>query len=234
MIKRIVKKVFNSVGLDIVRLSKTPKDTLLGLRNLPIKTIIDIGANRGQFARYISTIFPDAHLYCFEPLPEPFNELSQWAEKQNGKVSAFNVALGDREEKLTMYSHTDHSPSSSFLKTTRLCEKYYPQTKKQIPIELNITTLDKWQENHKIPLEPEILIKMDVQGYEDRVIRGGMDLFDKAKACILEVNLDHLYEDQATFNNISLLFQDLDYHYAGNINQTYADDVILLISMQHS
>ena len=46
-LKQIVKKVFNVIGLDIIRLSKSSVHSLLGLRNLPIKTIIDVGANTG-------------------------------------------------------------------------------------------------------------------------------------------------------------------------------------------
>ena len=36
--------------------------------------------------------------------------------------------------------------------------------------------------------------------------------------------MDELYEGQATFKDIVLLLQDLGYSYAGNLNQTYADD----------
>jgi len=224
--KRLIKKVFNLVGIDIVRISKSsPKYSLLGLRNLPIKTIIDIGANKGQFARGMLNVFPEAQIYCFEPLPEPFKELSQWAEGQrNGKVTIFNLALGDMEETSEMFSHIEHNPSSSFLKTTKLCERFYPFTQKQTSIPVKLTSLDNWIKSLPNPLTPEILIKCDVQGYEDRVIRGGMETFSNAKACILEVNLDQLYENQATFKDISLLLYELGYYYAGNLEQIYTDD----------
>lgn len=69
IIKQLVKKTFNLAGLDIRKLSNNPEFNLLGLRNLSIKTIIDVGANEGQFARKILRFFPDADIYCFEPLP---------------------------------------------------------------------------------------------------------------------------------------------------------------------
>lgn len=65
---------------------------------------------------------------------------------------------------------------------------------------------------------------MDVQGYEDRVIKGGNETFNKAKACILEICLDRLYESQATFNELVALLSNFGFRYAGNLNQTYADD----------
>jgi len=222
--KQLIKKAFNEFGLDIVRMSKSPTHSLLGSKNSPIRTIIDVGANKGQFARYISTLLPEAHILCLEPLLEPFKELKKWAEKRDGKVTAFNVPLGDTEGTLEMFSHIEHSPSSSFLRTTQICESLYPFTQKQASIPVKLTTLDKWIKSLPNPPAPEILIKLDVQGYEDRVIRGGQETFSVAKACILEVCLDQLYEEQATFKDVLLLLDNLGYHYAGNLKQTYTDD----------
>jgi FkbM family methyltransferase len=223
VLKRLIKKAFNYVGVDIIRMHNSPEQTLIGLLNYPIRSIIDVGANKGQFARYISNLFPGAHIYCFEPLPEPFKKLNQWAEKRKEKVKAFNIALGDREGMIEMFVHVEHSPSSSFLKTSKICERLYPFAKKQISIPVKMTTLDNCIKRLNYTT-PEILIKLDVQGYEDKVIKGGQETFNIAKACILEVSLDELYEDQATFKDISLLLYGSGYYYAGNLNQTYAPD----------
>src|SRR5437867_4351128 len=110
--KHLLKKALNLFGSDIVRIHQNPKHTLLGLKQFPIRSIIDVGANEGQFARAISKFFPNAHLYCLEPLPDPFKKLSEWAGSQNGKVKVFNVALGDSEGTVEMLSHLEHSPSS--------------------------------------------------------------------------------------------------------------------------
>ena len=80
-IKRFTRKIFNLAGLHVVRMNKNPKHSLLGLRHLPIKTIIDIGANEGQFAKFISPFFPGAYIFCFEPLQEPYEQLTEWAER---------------------------------------------------------------------------------------------------------------------------------------------------------
>jgi len=222
--KKIIKKAFNQIGLDIIRISKSPKQSLLGLRHLPIKTIIDVGANTGQFARMILNVFPEAHLYSFEPLIEPFKQLKKWAGQQNGKATVYNVALGDKEGEVKMISHLDYSPSSSFLKATETCKRFYPFTKRQATTMVKLTTLDKAIAGMSKPPTPDILIKADVQGYEDRVIIGGAETFREAKACILEVCLDKLYENQAAFKDILFLLDELGYHYAGNLDQAYADN----------
>jgi FkbM family methyltransferase len=224
LLQQLTKKVFNLMGVDIIRLPKSPRYSLLGLRHLPIRSIIDVEANTGQFAREIITVFPQAHIYCFEPLTEPYEELRKWAEKQDGRVTVFNVALGDKVGNVEMLKHLEHSPSSSFLKTTDLCHSLFPHTQRQSSVLTRMTTLDEWLKTLPNSLTPEILIKLDVQGYEDRVIRGGRETFNLTRACILEVNLDKLYEGQAEFNEIIELLYALGLEYAGNLDQIYADD----------
>lgn len=224
VIKRLVRKLFTLIGFDLIRISRSPGHTFLGLKKLSIHTIIDIGANEGQFAQKMLKWFPQATIYSFEPLPGPFNELRKWAEGQNGKVKAFRLAIGDWEGHTEIYHHLEHSPSSSLLKSTDICGTFYPFTKKQTLISVRSTTLDKVMAGFAKYLIPDILIKVDVQGYEDRVIKGGTETLHKAKACILEVSLDQLYEKQASFADILILLSDLGFHYVGNLEQTCADD----------
>jgi len=219
----LIRRTFHLAGFDIIRFSRKKRISFLGLRDFPIKTIIDVGANAGQFARMISKAFPLANLYCFEPLPDAYKKLSEWANTQDKRVKVFNNALGESHGSTRMFYHSHYSLSSSLLKTTETCENLYPFTEKQNPISVELTTLDKVISGLSEPLTPEILIKLDVQGYEDRVIRGGPETFRKAKACILEVCLEQLYENQASFKDLFLLLNDLGYVYRGNLNQAYSD-----------
>ncbi|NQU82934.1 MAG: FkbM family methyltransferase [Parcubacteria group bacterium] len=227
LIKKIKKgkKIFNLIGLDIIKIAKSPKYSFLGLKNLPIKTIIDVGANKGQFAKRAADIFPDAHIYSFEPVPRAYKILDEWIKQAKEKrFTAYNLALGENEGTVEMFDHIGHSSSSSFLKTTKVSESMYPFTKKQESIPVKLTTLDNWSKNLHSQLPNDILIKLDVQGYEDRVIKGGSETFNMAKTCILEVCLDKLYENQATFKQLSDLLYNLGYRYAGNLEQSYAED----------
>ena len=220
-VKKMVLKALSNIGFDITRRSS---DSLLGLRSRPIHSIIDVGANTGQFAKVISNIFPLAYMYCFEPLPDPFEKLSKWAEHRQGRVTVFNVALGDTDGEARMLVHLDHTPSSSLLETTGLSKKLYPFTRKQAVLTVKITTLDKAMANVTNPINPDILVKIDVQGYEDRVIRGGVETLLKSRACILEICLEPLYEDQVSFYEIVSLLYKFGYHYGGNLDQVYSKD----------
>ena len=98
----------------------------------------------------------------------------------------------------------------------------FPVTKNQERVTVKLLTLDHALQNAK--LEDNVLIKLDVQGYEDRVLEGGKEVFGKAVACILEISLDNLYEGQADFRELCARLDQMNYRYAGNLNQIYAED----------
>jgi FkbM family methyltransferase len=225
LIDVLIKKAFQVVGLKVMYLTRTLEHTLLGLRHLPIRSVIGVGANSGQFARKIAPVFPEARIYSFEPLSEPFQELERWAHRQPpGRVTAFNVALGDTEGTVEILQCVDFNASSSLLESTDTQKTLYPFTANQVRTPVTLKTLDRYLEDGSILLVPDLLIKMDVQGYEDRVIRGGRAAFRQARACVLEVGLDPLYEGQAGFQELLLLLGELGFRYAGNLEQFCADD----------
>lgn len=224
VIKKFIKSIFQSVGIDIIRRKNSPQETLLGLREAQFSTIIDVGANNGQFASYVRKLFPRATIYCFEPLPESFLILDEWSKKQQEMVIPFNVAIGDKDGDVEMFLHEEHAASSSLLATTSLAEEYYPFTKGQQRVCVRQMTLDNALSEVQANLSSEILIKLDVQGYEDRVISGGSNIFSRATACILEVSLDNLYEGQACFKELLIMLDKLGYRYVGNLEQIYGED----------
>lgn len=114
-IRRCSDNFFNFVGN---LLTPSWDGRLLGIRQLNIQTIIDIGANKGQFAKKMRRYFPQAQIFAFEPLPLPYQQLQQWGDRQQNRVRTFNLALGDRVDELEINSHVLFTASSSLLPTT--------------------------------------------------------------------------------------------------------------------
>lgn len=223
-LKSLVRRALGAMGYKITCLMQSPGETLVGLRALPIRTVVDVGANLGQFARVVSTIYPRATTYSFEPQPSVYRRLASWAETTGGKVIPFQVALGDQEGTLDFIVHVEHDPSSSFLQSTRVLEEAYPATVAHASARVAVTTLDSLVRAGRVKLEADTLVKLDVQGYEDRVIAGARATLSKARAVISEVNLDELYKGQATFEGIVRSLADLGFHYAGNLDQVAGTD----------
>ncbi|MCA9669798.1 MAG: FkbM family methyltransferase [Myxococcales bacterium] len=217
----MMKVAISRLGFSVARRPYSRVEGFFGLKSLEVNTVLDIGANRGQFARIILTVFPEAQLYCFEPLPQVFEQLQQWAGEQ-ARVQAMNVALGDECGSVDMFMHSNFTPSSSLLATTRALEETYPQVKEHRPQPVELRRLDDIAS--ELALVPPILAKLDVQGYEDRVIRGGLETLERCAACIVETSIEGFYENQASFHDIYLLLSEAGFQYAGNLEQTYGAD----------
>lgn len=224
LIKDLVKSAFRSVGADVMRVKNSPAITWLGLRAAGIQTIIDVGANTGQFGRLVSKYFPSANMFCFEPQPGPFEELKRWAASQGERVRAFNLGLAEISGQRSFHVHTEYSPSSSFLETTPINEGFYPHMRRQGHIVVPIKTLDEALSDYLGAIRTPVLLKLDVQGYEYHVLSGAAAVLKKACACLLEINLDDLYKGQADFRDLVNLFYSAGYRYAGNMDQFYAAD----------
>lgn len=227
MLNWTIKKAFNCVGLEVRRAWQNPRSNLLGLRSLGIRTVLDVGANEGQFAKYIIKALPNlVSVYSFEPLPGVFASLQSWAESAVRKVTVipFNVGLGEDNEQLEMFEHVEITGHSSILSTNARSHELYPQTRSQKRVQVSIVRLDDFLEAHPIKSPPEILLKMDVQGYENRVLRGAPRLLAQARACLTEVNFDPLYESQASFEELAGILKRAGYRYAGCYCQGFASD----------
>lgn len=222
-----VGRALGAVGWEVRRRTRNPEYSLLGLGQLDIRTIIDVGANSGQFARGYLPRFPRARVVAFEPIPAAFQQLSAWAASEP-RVTPLNLAIGDRDGEVEMFEHTEHNFSSSLLPTTETSERMWPALVKQARVAVKMTTLDRALEGR--PLDPAILVKLDVQGYEDRVIRGGAATLRRATAAIVEVSLDPLYDGQASFGDLLAALEALGLRYAGSLEQElYRDGHVVYI-----
>ncbi len=190
-----------------------PESRLDWLKNLRIRTVLDIGANTGQFAAKIRSILPDAFIYSFEPLRDAYASLLS-EMRQEPDFKAFNFALGDKDAK-TLIHRSAYSPSSSLLPMLELHRAAWPHTDQVGTEEIEVRKLD----NLDLDLEPGLLVKIDVQGFEDRVIAGGRATVGAAACVITEVSFQMLYGGQLLFDDIYHVLREMGFEYGGNWEQ---------------
>ena len=211
--KKLVKKIFAAAGADIRRIH--PEDNnYKWLEKYTIKTVIDIGANTGQFAAQIHEILPNADIFSFEPLADCFEKLLE-NMKSAANFKAFNLALGDKEDHDEIY-RSEFSPSSSFLRMGDTHKNIYPHTCNSTAEKVTIIKLDTAL--HAIELKDNLLVKIDVQGYEDKVIAGGIDTISRANVIITEVSFEELYKGQPLFSTIYDMLVKIGFEYKGNLD----------------
>lgn len=185
------------------------------LHSLGIATVLDIGANVGQFCQMAHELWPQARIYSFEPLQDCFEELkARMAGASN--VTALNIGLGEeRGEK--SFERNAFRASSSFLKMTLLHKSSYPKTGRSQTTTVKIERLD--DKAKELELVEPLFIKIDVQGYEDRVLLGGEQTVRRAKVLLLETSFQQLYEGQLLFDDVQRLLLKWGFRYAGAIAQ---------------
>lgn len=185
------------------------------LQELGIQTVLDLGANVGDWSQAALGAFPEAEIYAFEPLPLVYQKLTE-RFKGEKRFHAFDLAITDKEG-LASFHQNEFSPSSSLLNMRQTHKDHFKFTSNEKSTEVKISKLDTVFEN--IPLKENILIKMDVQGSESNVIRGGAKTVSRAKVVILETSFETLYENEPLFDGIYKTMVNLGFKYHGQMGQ---------------
>lgn len=202
------------LGLHVSPLSQHPSRTMLGISEPD--TIIDVGANIGQFAQEARRCFPRARLVSIEPLPSAFAKLERWA-REDGNATAINCAVGAEEAVLPMNVCVDYEVSSSLLATSAAGVETYPVIGRQTLLEVPVRRLD----DIVSCASDRNLLKIDVQGFEEAALTGAQQTLAKVAAVLVEINLTSIYEGQATFAGIYERMTSAGLSYAGNYSQSY-------------
>lgn len=70
-------------------------------------------------------------------------------------------------------------------------------------------------------LVDDVLLKLDVQGFEDRVLDGAERVLARSRIVLTEVSFDRLYEDQALFDDIYGRLRDAGFAFHGVLLQLF-------------
>lgn len=162
------------------------------------RTVIDVGANVGQFAVASARLFSDVKVYSFEPVPECAALLKKIALRQNN-ITLFPFAIGESEGTIEMNVNT-HTHSSSVLPLAKAHKDAFPEACVERTVSVKLSTLDK--ELADIELITPVLLKIDVQGFEPMVLKGAPETLKKVDYVLLEVSFKPMYEGELPFDGI--------------------------------
>jgi FkbM family methyltransferase len=195
------------------------------IQQAKIRTVIDIGANVGQFASAVHHLLPEASIYSFEPLAECYGAMTQRMANV-GNFHGYQVALGN-DDAVIDFNRNAFSQSSSVLPMAKLHRDAFTWSAQSETVKVEMRRLDDFA--GEMRLAPELLIKIDVQGYEDRVLLGGERTIKSARYVITETSMASLYEGQASFERVYEIMSDYGFQYAGNMDQLQStiDDRVL-------
>ena len=170
-----------------------------------IESVLDIGANVGQFAIDMRRNGYQNAIYSFEPVAQTFAVLTE-NSAQDDNWHALNVAVGESEGNAQINVSNNSGLSSSFLEMEPIHLNNFPNSISISSESVLLTTVDI--QTAALEIEPKTsILKIDTQGYEYHVLKGAAYSLGEFKYCYLEVSLVQLYKGEKTFFDILDLLQ---------------------------
>ncbi|MGO8676426.1 MAG: FkbM family methyltransferase [Limisphaerales bacterium] len=173
---------------------------MLGLRQVApqMMTVIDGGANVGQFARAAADTFPGACIYSFEPLPAAAEQFSRNLT-DCPRVKLIRSALGSRDGTVAFHPN-EYSQSSSVLPQAAEHTMSFSKDKQLRSIEVPIMRLDTFAAGRV--LAAPLLIKLDLQGFELEALKGGVELLQRTNYVLAETVFESMYQGEPLFHEL--------------------------------
>ncbi len=182
-----------------------------------LATVVDIGANRGQFSLAVRRWAPEAMVVAFEPLDRPAT-LFRKVFKGDSNVILHQTAIGPEagEAKIHVSVADD---SSSLLPISKAQQRLFPGTGEINTVTIPVSRLAGFVTPKKIV--PPALLKIDVQGFELAVLEGCQDLIECFSQVYVECSFVELYTGQALVHEIIAWLQKQSFYLKGIYNLYY-------------
>lgn len=185
-------RTVNRAGFEITR-DRFRHRFVHGLQAQGVTTVLDIGANRGQFGAALRRARYAGRIVSVEPLGDAYARLVE-ASGADPQWTAERAAVSDRPGEITI-NVSDNLVSSSVLPILERSVAAAPSTRYVRSEQVPATTVDDLVARHGIVPE-QALLKIDVQGYEIAVLDGAADTLEHFAAVRTEMSLVALYEGQ--------------------------------------
>jgi FkbM family methyltransferase len=202
-------------GLDLVRFEPTGHPDaklkwLLEARGVDLA--LDVGANAGQFGLALRRLGYRGRILSFEPMSSAFAVLERRAVA-DGNWQAQRLALGDAEGTATLHV-AGNSWSSSLLGMLPLHTKAAPDSAYVAEEQVRVTTLDAVLPGLAAQAG-SILLKLDTQGYETRVLAGARQSLERVQCLHLEMSLAPLYEGEPVMCEMLARLEGMGFYLVG-------------------
>lgn len=200
--KKLIKKVFNKLGYNIVPLQSQPAPaapvvknplTMDGMlkrckeRGLDFNTIVDVGASNGMWAKLCLRFYPTAKYLMIEAQDVHLNELKAFCVTHPN--CEYVLAAAGNSEGEIYFDISD--PFGGLASATPINDK---------SVKVKVTTIDV--EVQRRNLKGPYLVKLDTHGFEIPILEGAIETLKNSNGVIIEVYNYHL-------TNSSLLFFEM-------------------------
>ncbi|MFZ2628318.1 MAG: FkbM family methyltransferase [Rugosibacter sp.] len=181
------------------------------------RMVVDIGANRGQFALVARQCFPAARIVSFEPLPGPA-AIFRRVFAQDDAVMLHEAAVGPSPGEAVIHLSA-RDDSSSLLPITARQNALFPGTAEAGTATIRVARLADHVSAEIIA--PPALLKLDVQGFELQALAGCEDVLARFAWVYVECSFVELYAEQAFADAVIAWLRERGFVLQGVYNMAY-------------
>jgi FkbM family methyltransferase len=187
------------------------------LKKYGISTVIDIGANEGQYAQGLRALGYRGKIVSYEPLPEAFSRLKKHCAS-DPDWTAHNAAVGNTCGEVII-NVAGNSQSSSILPMLKLHVDVEPSSATVKSVTAVSTTIDRILATHH---GENIMLKIDTQGYEYQILAQFASHLRAVALIEIELSLAPLYEGQALFREMDALLLQAGFRFV-SLEEGFSD-----------
>ena len=209
------RAVIRAAGFDVVRysgertLSAPDARRIAAIRHGGVSLVLDVGAAGGDFGRRLRASGYDGGILSFEPLRASFDALQRSAAS-DPRWRVVHTAVGDREETCEI-NVSGTSVSSSLLPMKSLHVRTIPESAYVGRERVEVQRLDTLLSNLPDAGSGPWYLKLDVQGYESRVLDGARETLKRTSVIEIEVSMRSLYEGSPLYVEMLARLQSIGF-----------------------
>ena len=207
---KVIRGAADALGLKLERNSLyTRQDWRLQrfLEHHHIATVIDVGANRGQFASEVLKGGFKGRVISFEALPSVHPALVEEARRWGGRWTVAPRCALSNEAGTARFHVADNLASSSLLPPLGVLGESGVQFNQRAAVEVSCARLDEMLVGDLV-CKPPLFLKLDVQGAEAKVLQGATRVLPQVVGLLLEMSTAPLYEGQASSRDMDAWLLD--------------------------
>ena len=202
-VKRVVRSLLRSIGLDVRRFRPGSSEAAALARMLSthgVNVVLDIGANAGQFGGLLRSAGYRARIVSFEPLSTARKQLVAAARNDRLWEVAEQMAIGAEEGQIELHI-AGNSVSSSLLSMLPAHEDAAPASVYVGSETVRVRRLDEAAARY-LSSDVVLFLKVDTQGYEDKILQGAEAVLQRTRGLQMELSLTPLYEGQPSYEDM--------------------------------